>query len=123
MTLSSKLTAASRRCRFPMRPDGSTGSGEDSWGPAQPDGQQRQSVEVQCLRLRSAQTGVDLVQRGRAGAQRLLIQRVERRLDGVEMGVQVFRFRIDIQEPGDDLTLGGMLLQEVLRAETIMRIV
>ena len=58
------------------------------------------------------QTGVDLFQRGRAGAQISGFQRIERRLDGVEMGVQVFGVRIDIEQPGDDLALGGVLLQE-----------
>src|SRR5882757_10104493 len=74
-------------------------------------------------RERLAQAGVDLVQRGGAGAQRLLIQRVERRLDGVEMGMQIFRVRIDVQQAGDDLALGGMLLKKSHGAEAVMRIV
>src|SRR5437868_5160932 len=69
----------------------------------------------------SAQTGVDLLQRRGAGAERLFVQRIQRRLDGVEMGMQVFSLRIDVQQSGDDLALGGVLLQEILRAEAIMR--
>ena len=39
------------------------------------------------------------------------------------MVVEVFGFRIDMEQAGDDLTLGGVLLQEILRAQAIMRIV
>src|SRR3984957_20758204 len=48
-------------------------------------------------RRRLPQAGVDLVQRGRARTQRLFAERVERRFDGVEMGVQILGLRIDIQ--------------------------
>ena len=61
---------------------------------------------------RSAQAGVDLVQRRGAGAELFGVERVERVVHGVEMGVQVFRVRIDIEQAGDDLALGGVLLQE-----------
>ena len=37
--------------------------------------------------------------------------------------MQVFRLRIDVEQSGDDLALGGVLLQEGLRAEPVMRIV
>ncbi|MBA7716506.1 hypothetical protein ES703_125579 [subsurface metagenome] len=37
--------------------------------------------------------------------------------------MQVFRLGVDVQQPGHDLALGRVLLQEVLRAEAIMRIV
>jgi hypothetical protein len=59
-----------------------------------------------------AQAGVDLVQCGGTRAQRVLAKLVERRIDGVEVGVQVFRLRIDVEQSGDDLALGGVLLQE-----------
>src|SRR5262245_11341648 len=110
-----KRTTASWQRRFPMRWRGLTGSGRGFCERPQPDGQ--------VLRPRSAQTGVDLFQRRGAGAEVLLVQRVERRLDGVEMGVQVFGFRIDVEQAGNDLALGGVLLQELVRAEAIMRIV
>src|SRR5215813_3315422 len=58
------------------------------------------------------EAGVDLLERRRARAQLLLGQRVERRLHGVEMGMQVLGIAVDVEEPGHDLALGGMLLQE-----------
>ena len=39
------------------------------------------------------------------------------------MGVQILGVRIDVEQAGDDLALGRMLLQEGHRAEPIMRIV
>jgi hypothetical protein len=49
---------------------------------------------------------------------------VERRLDRVEVGVQVLGFGIDVEQPGDDLPLGGVvLLQEVHRREPVVRVV
>ena len=38
------------------------------------------------------------------------------------MGVQILCLGIDIEQPGDDLALGGVLLQKVLRAQPVMRI-
>src|SRR6185312_10225045 len=68
---------------------------------------------VQRLRLiRSAQRRVDLLQRRRAGAERVGFERIERRLHRVEVGMQIFRLRIDIEQAGDDLALGRVLLQE-----------
>src|SRR6185312_7436597 len=71
----------------------------------------------------SAQAGVDFVERRGAWAQRLFTELVERRFHGVEMAVQVFRLRIDIKQPGHDLSLGGMLLQEAQRPDPVMRVV
>src|SRR6185437_2781879 len=71
----------------------------------------------------SAQAGVDLVERRGAWAQRLFTELVERRFHGVEMAVQVFRLRIDIKQPGHDLALGRMLLQEAQRPDPVMRVV
>src|SRR5260370_30190031 len=45
---------------------------------------------------RLAQTCVELVQRGGARTQRLLVERVERRIHRVEMVVQIFRLGIDV---------------------------
>ncbi len=52
-----------------------------------------------------------------------LAQRVERRRDGREMHVQIVGVVVDIQEPGNDLTFGRMIEQEVHRGELVMNIV
>ena len=39
------------------------------------------------------------------------------------MGVQIFRLAIHVKEPGDDLALGGVLLQERHGADAVMGIV
>src|SRR5580692_10289892 len=80
-------------------------------------------VSVQIPDRRLAQAGVDLVQRGRARTQRLLVKLVERRIHRAEMGVQIFRLRIDVEQAGDDLALGGVPLQEAHRRDPIMRVI
>src|SRR3982075_1795427 len=53
-----------------------------------------------------AQAGVDLVERSGARTQRFLAELVERRVHRVEVAVQVFRLRIDVEQAGHDLALG-----------------
>src|SRR3954471_14510644 len=60
----------------------------------------------------SAQAGVDLVERGLAGAEVLFAERIERRVDRPQMAVEVIRFAFDIQQAGDDLPLRGVMLEE-----------
>ena len=48
-------------------------------------------------------SGVDLLERGRARAQLLLVERVERRSDRVEIVVQVLGLALDVEQAGDDL--------------------
>ena len=68
--------------------------------------------------MRSAQAGVDLVEHGRAGAERGLAELIERRLHGVAMGVKVFCVVLDVEEAGDDLAgVGGDDGGEILAAD------
>src|SRR3981189_2895908 len=81
------------------------------------------ALDVQRSPTSLAQAGVDFVQHGGAGTQRFLAELIERRFHSVAGGVQVFRFRIDVQESGDDLALGGVLLQECHRCDAIVGVI
>src|SRR5215510_6197916 len=72
---------------------------------------------------RLPQAGVDLLQRRGARAKVRLGERIERRLDGVQIAVQVFRFGINIKEARDDLAYGGVPLQEIHGAEPVVRVI
>src|SRR5262249_31571712 len=61
----------------------------------------------------SPQAGVDLLECRGARAQLLLRERVERRVDRVEMVMQVHLLFVDVEQAGDDLTLRRVGLQEV----------
>src|SRR5712671_998777 len=74
-------------------------------------------------RAGSTQAGVDLVERRRAGAQLLFGHRIEWCRHRIEMGVQIFRLAVDVEEPGDDLALGGVLLQEGHGADAVVGVV
>jgi len=69
------------------------------------------------------QAGVDLFQRRRTRTQLLLGERVERRVDRVEMLVQVFRLAIDIEQSGHHLAHRRMPLQEIHCAKAVVRVV
>ncbi len=70
-----------------------------------------------------AQTRVELVERRRARAQLLLAERVERRVDGREVCVQIVRIAVHIEQPGDDLALGRVIEQEAHRGELVVDVV
>ena len=59
----------------------------------------------------SPQRGVETLQRGSAGTQLVLGELVEWCVHRVQMGVQVRRVRVHVEQPGYNLTLGVMLLQ------------
>src|SRR5712671_2028570 len=63
----------------------------------------RKSAPTQPTKADLPQRGVDLLQRGRARAQLLLGERVERRVDRVEVLVQVFGLVVDVEQAGDNL--------------------
>src|SRR5665647_1413613 len=69
------------------------------------------------------QSRVELVERALAGAQLALAERIERRLDRVEMRMQVARLFLHIEQAGDDLALGGVVLKEAHRRGAVMHIV
>src|SRR5690242_19914167 len=69
------------------------------------------------------QRRVDLVERGLTGAEVGLTERIERRTDRVQVTVQVVRVAIDIKEPGDDLPLGGVVLEKSQRRGPIMHVI
>src|SRR5258708_1460272 len=54
------------------------------------------SMYFESISSRLAQACVELIQRSGAGTQRLLVERVERRIHRVEMVVQIFRLGIDV---------------------------
>src|SRR5262245_224071 len=69
------------------------------------------------------QACVELLERRLAGAQLLFAKRVERRVDGAQMRVQVFGFLLDIKQAGDDLPLGSVVLQEPQGRGAIVHVV
>src|SRR5580700_7841704 len=71
----------------------------------------------------SAQAGVDLIEHRGAWAEVLLGQRIERRIHSVETVVQVLGLAVDIEQAGNDLPLGGMLLQEAHGAQAVVGVV
>src|SRR5215475_3512786 len=70
-----------------------------------------------------AQGRVDLFKRGRPGAEVFGFQGVERRIHRAEVSMQIFRLRIDIEQPGDDLALGGMPCKKRHGADAIVRVI
>jgi hypothetical protein len=74
-------------------------------------------------RKQLTQRGVEALQRLRAGAELLLGQAVEGRVRGVKAGVEIFRLRVHIQQAGDHLALGVVVLQEVDGRYPVARIV
>ena len=60
---------------------------------------------------------------GLAGAKPFFVQCVERRVDGAQVCVQVFRILLDVEQAGDDLPLGGMVLQEAERRGAVVHVV
>src|SRR6266403_5996042 len=90
------------------------------------DAQRRNDVRHNAAAQRtqaSAQRGVDLLEHPRAGAQVLLGELVERHLDGVEVGVEVFGVGRKVEKAGEDLALDGGLGDLVLRADAVGGIV
>ena len=71
----------------------------------------------------SPQPLIDPLQHRRAGAQLALAKSIERRGHGVEMGVQVARLRIDVEQAGDDYALGLMRLQVVHGDDAVVSVV
>src|SRR6516162_6054992 len=69
------------------------------------------------------QPGVDLLQHLCAWAKLALAQRVERSFNRVEMRVQVLGLCIDIKQSSDDLSLRGVLLEEVHRCQPVVRVI
>src|SRR5690242_5762922 len=66
---------------------------------------------------------VELLERRLAGAKLFLAKGVERRLDRAQMRVQVFRILLDIEQAGDDLPLGGVVLQKSERGGAVVQLV
>src|SRR5262249_16277130 len=107
-----------------------SGYGRESWcagasaggmivRPVRHTGRTRESQSADDL----SQAGVDFRKRRRARTQVGLGERVERRVYGVEIAVQVFGLAIDVEQAGDDLADGGVPLQEAHGAEPVVRIV
>src|SRR5204863_4658791 len=69
------------------------------------------------------QTRVDLREYRRARAQFALAERIEWRVDRLEMRVQVLRLPLDIEQAGDDLARRRALLQIRRGGEPVVRIV
>src|SRR5262245_42449749 len=69
------------------------------------------------------QACVELLERRLAGAQLLFAKRVERRVDGAQVRVQVFGLLLDIKQAGDDLPLGSVVLQEAEGRGAVVHIV
>src|ERR1039458_896758 len=70
-----------------------------------------------------AQRCVELVQHRLAGAKLILAERIERPVDRMQVGVQVFRVLLDIEQAGDDLALGGVMLQEAQSGRAVIDLV
>src|SRR5260370_26833630 len=73
------------------------------------------------LDRRLAQPRVDALERRRAGAEVGRVERVERRLDGVEIVMQVLVPGIYIQKPGHDLACRQALLHPPHRRDLVGR--
>src|SRR5215813_5732389 len=86
-----------------------------SFGQLCHDGRRRQ--------LRLTQAGVEFVERRLARAQFLFAKCVQRCVDGSQVGVQVLRPLLDIEQTGHDLTLGGMMLEESKGCGAVMQVV
>jgi len=69
------------------------------------------------------QARIDLVERGRAGAQVLFAQRIERLLHRREVVVQILGVGLDVEQAGDDLSLGRMLLEKTQRRGAVVDLV
>src|SRR5437764_1214531 len=69
------------------------------------------------------QARVEPLERRRTGAKLLLSQRIERRVDGRKMVMQVVGIAVDVEEPGDDLALRRVMQQEAHRGELVVNIV
>ena len=67
--------------------------------------------------------GVELIECLGAGTEFLFRQPVERRFHGAKVGVQVFGFRIEMQDTGHDFTGGLAFLQEIHGGDAVMHIV
>src|SRR5581483_2040944 len=72
---------------------------------------------------RLAQRGVDLLKRSRAGAQLFLVESIERRLDRIEMAVQILRVGFHVQKARDDLSVRGVVLQKAHGSEPVVDVV
>src|SRR5476651_1561658 len=75
------------------------------------------------MTIKSAQAGVDLFERGGAGAKFFFVERVERRRDRAEMRVQVFGLGVYVKQSGHDLALGGMDIQKRHGADAVVSVV
>src|SRR3954471_2064576 len=71
----------------------------------------------------SAQAGVDLVERGLTWAEVLFAKRIERRIDRAQVAVEVIRVAFDIEQAGDDLPLGGVVLEETQSRSAVVHVV
>ena len=71
------------------------------------------------IRCASAQGHVDPGKNVRAQGQLRRVQRVQRRVDGVEMLVQIASSRIEVTQSGHDFAACMMLLDEVHRCDTV----
>src|SRR5512135_532346 len=75
-------------------------------------GAMRKSERPNWRKSNLPQARVDLVECGLPGAELFLAQAVERAVDRAQMRMQVLRLVIHVQEPGDDLAVGGVMLEE-----------
>ena len=64
------------------------------------------------LSLRLAQACVELLKRRLTGAKLLFVERVQGCVHRAQVCVQVFRILLDIEQAGDNLAFGGVMLQE-----------
>src|SRR5258708_10476367 len=71
----------------------------------------------------SAVSRVELLEGGAAGAQVALVEPIERRAHGAQMGMQIFRIRIKVQYAGYDFTGDLALLQKIHRGDTVVDVV
>jgi len=69
------------------------------------------------------QARVDLFQCVRTGTKRGFSERVQRRVHGIKVNVEVFRLGIDIEQTGDDLAFGRARLQIGHGGEPVMGII
>src|SRR3954447_3966349 len=78
---------------------------------------------IRTVALASAEAGVDLVECGRTGAKFAGLKRIERRIHRIEVAVQVVCVRIYVEQPGYNLSLGRVPLQERHRREPVVSVV